>query len=260
MQQIDFGKTAADYRRHRAGFPEAYFARVAQYGVGIKTQDLLDLGTGTGTLARGFARRGCRVTGLDPSAPMVAQARRIDEEEGIRVDYLEARAEESGLPDALFDVITAGQCWHWFERDATAREARRMLRANGALVISHLDWLPAAGNVVAASEALIRCHNPQWNLGDGKGIYPQWFSDLMEAGFVGIESFSFDVDLPYSHEDWRGRLRASAGIAASLAPEAVERFDGELAAMLAAEFPEPMLAVPHRVFTVLGRKPGAPPA
>ncbi len=112
MQQIDFGKTAADYRRHRAGFPEAYFTRVAQYGVGIQTQALLDLGTGTGTLARGFARRGCRVTALDPSAAMMAQARQIDAEEGIAIEYLEARAEASGLPDDAFDVITAGQCWH----------------------------------------------------------------------------------------------------------------------------------------------------
>ena len=255
MQQIDFGKTAADYRRHRAGFPEAYFGRVAQYGVGIKTQALLDLGTGTGTLARGFAHRGCRVTALDPAAGMLAQARQIDAEQGLGIDYLEAHAEESGLPDAAFDVITAGQCWHWFKRDVVAHEARRLLRANGVLAISHLDWLPVKGNVVAASEALIRRHNPQWNLGDGKGIYPQWFSDLMEAGFVGIESFSFDVDLAYSHEAWRGRLRASAGIAASLELPAIERFDHELTAMLAADFPAAVLAVPHRVFTVLGRQP-----
>ena len=257
MLQVDFGKTANDYRRHRAGFPEAYFSRVAQYGIGVKRQTLLDLGTGTGTLARGFAQRGCRVTGLDPAAAMMAQAKQIGIEEGVHVDYLDARAEDSGLPDQAFDVITAGQCWHWFKRDVVAREAMRMLRANGALVISHLDWLPAPGNVVAASEALIRRHNPEWELGDGKGIYPQWFSDLMAAGFVGIESFSFDVELAYTHEAWRGRLRASAGIAASLDAPAIEKFDSELAAMLAAEFPEPVLGVPHRVFTVLGRKPSA---
>lgn len=256
MLQVDFGKTAADYRRHRAGFPEAYFGRVAQYGIGIKSQTLLDLGTGTGTLARGFARRGCRVTGLDPAAAMMAQAKQIGFDEGVHVDYIEARAEDSNLPDEAFDVITAGQCWHWFQRDLVAREAMRMLRANGALVISHLDWLPVPGNVVAVSEALIQCHNPEWKAGDGKGIYPQWFSDLMTAGFVGIESFSFDVDLPYSHKAWRGRLRASAGIAASLEAPAIEKFDKELASMLAAEFPESMLAIPHRVFTVLGRKPG----
>lgn len=255
--KVDFGKTASDYRRHRAGFPEAYFARVAQYGVGVRTQTLLDLGTGTGTLARGFAHRGCRVTGLDPSAAMMAQAKLTDREEGVQIDYLEASAEESGLPDDSFDVITAGQCWHWFKRERVAREAKRMLRPLGALVISHFDWLPATGNIAAASEAMIRRHNPQWNMGDGKGIYPQWFSDLMDAGFTGIESFSFDVDVRYSHEAWRGRLRASAGIAASLDTPAIARFDVELAAMLAADFTEPVLAIPHRVFTVLGRKPQA---
>ena len=33
---------------------------------------LLDLGTGTGTLARGFARRGCTVTGLDAATTLIA--------------------------------------------------------------------------------------------------------------------------------------------------------------------------------------------
>ncbi|MFI4939447.1 MAG: hypothetical protein ACHP7O_03755 [Burkholderiales bacterium] len=54
---------------------------------------------------------------------------------------------------------------------------------------------------------------------------------------------------------WCGRLRASAGVAASLDPPATKRFDRNLAALLAAEFPEPALPIQHRVFTVLGRKP-----
>ncbi len=47
MQAIDFAQELPpDYRRYRAGFPEDYFARVAQYGVGVATQALLDIGTG----------------------------------------------------------------------------------------------------------------------------------------------------------------------------------------------------------------------
>ncbi len=64
---IRFGRTAADYGRHRAGFPDALYDRLAAFGVGAAGQRLLDLGTGTGALGRGFALRGCRVTGLDPS-------------------------------------------------------------------------------------------------------------------------------------------------------------------------------------------------
>src|SRR5215213_4575476 len=71
MATIDFGKTAQDYGRYRHGFPAALFDRLAAFDVGLPGQRVLDLGTGTGTLARGFARRGCTVTGLDPAARRV---------------------------------------------------------------------------------------------------------------------------------------------------------------------------------------------
>lgn len=254
MNTIDFGRTAIDYRRHRAGFPEDYFARIAPYGIGFRNQRILDLGTGTGTVARGLARRGCRLTALDPSSPLIEQARLLDAELGVKIDYVVASAEETGLPDQSFDVVTAGQCWHWFKRDLAALEASRVLRPGGTLVISHFDWLPLAGNAVEATESLILKHNPAWKGAGGKGIYPAWFVDLSLAGFVGIESFSFDIDVAYRHEAWRGRIRASAGVAASLPAAAVEEFDRELAGLLQKKFPQEPLLIPHRVFSVLGRK------
>jgi len=257
MDHVDFGLTAADYGRHRAGFPNDFFARAAaSWAVGLPGQRLLDLGTGTGALARGFAARGCRATGLDPAAPMLEQARALSRAEGLEVDYVQARAEQTGLPDAGFDVVAAGQCWHWFQRPRAAAEAMRLLRPGGALLIAHFDWLPRPGSVVEATEALILKHNPRWTMGGGCGIHWRWFADLEGAGFTGLECFSFDLDQPYSHEAWRGRIRASAGIAASLPPQAVAAFDAEHAQLLAARFPQPLLQAPHRVFALLGRKPG----
>ena len=69
--KIDFAPTAKDYSRHRAGFPEAFFDRLRAFGIGRTGQRVLDLGTGTGTVARGLARRGCRVTGIDPALPLM---------------------------------------------------------------------------------------------------------------------------------------------------------------------------------------------
>ena len=51
----DFGKTASDYGRYRAGFPAELYDRLQSFGVGLEGQRLLDLGTGTGYLVRGFA-------------------------------------------------------------------------------------------------------------------------------------------------------------------------------------------------------------
>jgi SAM-dependent methyltransferase len=253
--EVDFGKTAADYGRYRAGFPAEFFDRVFASGAVREGDALLDLGAGTGTLARGFAARGCEVTALDPSAPLLAEAERLARVEGVEIRRVIGRAEETGLETGGFDVVTAGQCWHWFDRPRAAAEARRLLRPGGCLVIAHFDWIPRRGSVVEATERLIQGHNPAWKAAGGTGIHPAWLADAGDAGFRGIETFSFDSEVPYSHEAWRGRIRASAGVAANLPPAAVAHFDSELAALLARDFPAPTLQAPHRIWAMIARSP-----
>ncbi len=252
---VDFGKTSRDYARHRAGFPEAFFERLASFGIGQPGQRLLDLGTGTGTVARGFARRGCVATGIDRSAVLMEEARRFDAAAGVSIRYVTGVAEDTGFPSGHFDVVTAGQSWHWFDRTRAAHEARRVLKPGGALVIGHFDWLPIAGNVADLTEKLIEAHNPSWKLGGTTGIHPEEVTDVALAGFRDIETFSFDLAVPYTHEAWRGRVRASAGVGASLPPDAVARFNAELAKLLADRFREDPISVPHRVWAVVSRAP-----
>jgi SAM-dependent methyltransferase len=255
-RRVDFGRTADDYGRHRAGFPSELLDRLRRFEVGLAGQCVLDLGTGTGSLARMFAGAGCRVTALDPAVSMLCQARRLAEEARLGIDFIAAKAEAVPLAAASQDVVTAGQCWHWFARPTTAGEARRMLAAGGHLVIAHFDWLPLADGPVEATEKLIERYNPEWTYGGGNGFYPQWLPDLGAAGFSDLETFSFDQAVAYSHAGWRGRIRASAGVAATLSPNEVARFDVELAALLAERFPEDPLTIPHRVFAIVATSPG----
>ncbi len=252
-KQVDFGRTAADYGRWRAGYPEELYTRLASFGVGVVGQRILDLATGTGFLGRGFARRGCAVTGLDISLPLMSEARRLDSDEGLAMNYLRARAESLPLRGGSFDVVTAGQSWHWFDRVAVAHEARRVLRPGGWLGIAPFDWIPLPGNVVEATEPLIMRHNPAWHLGGGLGIHPAYTRDVGLAGFIDLETFSFDVQVPYTHEGWRGRIRASAGIGGQLPPAQVADFDAEHTAMLRARFPQDPLDVLHRTFAIVCR-------
>ena len=253
--KIDFGRTAGDYGAFRAGFPDALFDRLAALGVGLAGQRVLDVGTGTGALARGFAARGCTVTGLDPSTDLMAEAKRLDGEAGVAVDYVAGKAEDTGQADEAFAVASAGQCWHWFDGPRAAAELRRVLVPGGRLAIAHFDWIPLAGNVVAATEALIGRHDPEWRFHGGSGLHGNRLTDAANAGFTGIETFSFDVMQPYSHEAWRGRIRASAGVGASLASDEIERFDAQHAALLAERFPADPLAVHHRCFAMVCRRP-----
>ncbi|MDF5740343.1 MULTISPECIES: hypothetical protein [unclassified Nostoc] len=51
--------------------------------------------------------------------------------------------------------------------------------------------------------------------------------------------------MPFPHEDWRGRIRANAGVAAILTPDKVELFDQNLAALLQTKYPTLILQVDH---------------
>ena len=271
----DFGRTAADYASHRAGFPDELFRRLEGLGVGLAGQRLLDLGTGSGALARVFARRGCRVVGLDVSPELIREAERLDAEVGVRVRYVVAAAEATGLPDGAFDAATAAVCWHWFDAPRASAEVRRILVPGGRLAIVHFDWLAEAGGVVEATETLIRRNaggrwkhdalgiarralarfRPFARLRDGAGLYPDRLITLAAAGFGSLESFSFDTLVPYSHEAWRGRIRSHAEVGASLGPERVARLDAELQRILRERHPQEPLRVPHRIFVVIGRAP-----
>ena len=251
-KDVEFGRTAVDYATHRAGFPPVFFQILEQQGYALPGQTGLDLGTGTGAVARGLAGMGLRMEGLDPSPDLLAQAEALDREAGVEVRYHTGVAEDTKLAANAYDLITAGQCWHWFDRPVVATEATRLLRLGGRLIIAHFDWLPLPGNVVEATEALILQHNPGWAGAGGTGIYPAWLGDLAQAGFGTLETLSVDVAQPYSPEAWRGRIRASAGIAATLNAEDTDRFDAELGELLRRDFPQEVLSIPHRVWLATG--------
>jgi SAM-dependent methyltransferase len=250
----DFGLTANDYGEYRAGFPDQLAERLVAMDAVRPDDRALDVGTGTGSLARLLAPHVASVLATDPAEPLLEQAR---SHPGTlpNITYETGVAEETGLPDGSMDLVTAGQCWHWFDADRAAAELLRVLAPGGRLVIAHFDWLPLPGNMVEATESLILAHNPGWQLGGGTGLYPRWLTDVAAAGFTGIETFSFDLQVPYSHEAWVGRIRASAGVGASLPEDEVERFSAELSELLAARYPEDPLAIPHRTWAVVTAKP-----
>ncbi len=250
-RQIDFGRTAVDYEAYRPGFPDDFFTRIADLGWCESGQRALDLGTGTGTVALGLARLGLDVIGLDIATELLQVASDRAEQESLSATFRKGRAEATGFEGGTFDLVTAGQCWWWFDSDAAAAEARRVLKSEGRLLISDFSYLPLPGNAAEQTENLILVHNPGWPKAGWRGVHPEQVMALDYAGFTEVESFSYVVDIDFSHEAWRGRIRTCNGVGSALDDEAVERFDADLAELLAEQFPG-TLSIPHRVFAVSG--------
>ncbi len=250
---VDFGRIARLYGKYRPPFPNVLFERLLELGVGQPGQRVLDLGTGVGTFARELAKRSCLVTGLDKNAALIQRAVAESEAEDIDVRYIQAPAEDTGQPDRSFGAVTACGSWQWFEARRVAQEAMRVLKADGMLGLVSYEWVPLQGGVVEATEHMVLQANPSW-IGGGCGLHAEWLNELAVVGYQDLETFSFDVEVPFSREAWRGRVRASSGVGASLEPDAVARFDEDLRLLLQDRFPAEPIRVLHRVFATVGRK------
>ena len=244
-RHIDWSKTSADYAAHRPGPPQRLYDMLALLGVGCSGQHLLDLGTGTGLVAREFARRGCVVSGTDIAPGQIEAARAEALHEGLNVDFQVAPAERCPYPDASFDGVTASQSWMYFDPERTCAEVKRVLKPGGLLMTTHFSWLPRADAVARASERLVLKFNPAWQGANWSGKVP-----AVPAWSVGRASvramFWFDEAVSFTREGWRGRMRACRGVAATLTPPEVAAFDAEHEALLNQIAP-PRFQVLHRV-------------
>ena len=249
---VDFGRAATDYGRWRQGFPPETFERLVKLGVGLPGQTLLDLGSGTGLFARAFAERGCRVTGLEASPALLAEAKSAGGAGDCSVTYMRGVAEDTGLPKQSFDAVTAATAWHWFDRKRTAEEARRVLKPSGRLAIAHLDWLRLPGNVIDITLPQIDRFAPADSADTPYSfLYPAWLSDLTAAGFDTWEVFGFTATLSYSRDAWLGRVKASARVGPVMDAETLKQFERALLERLDRNWPEGSLSVDHKVFALV---------
>jgi SAM-dependent methyltransferase len=130
-----FASTAELYAQFRPPYPADFFRAVAQNLKLSKQHSLIDLGTGPGLLALGFAPYVGEVTAVDPEPAMLAAARNAVARSGHKVRLIEGRAED--LPDGVgrFDVVTIGRALHWIDQSALAALFGRLVKPAGTIVV-----------------------------------------------------------------------------------------------------------------------------
>jgi SAM-dependent methyltransferase len=252
---IDFGAAATDYTTHRPGFPAEAFDAFAAHDLGRPGQWVLDLGTGTGSLARGFAARGCRVIGLDPSPGMLEAARALPHPDTGTLGFVRAWAETVPIRDRACDLVCAGQCWHWFDRARAAAEVARLLAPRGRAVIAYFTYLGGPGTPGRVTDDLVLAYHPGWIYAHHTGRWDGFFADLTGAGLTIEHVIDQVVEVPFTHAAWRGRFRACNGVLV-LPPDRVQAFDAELAVLLVRRWPDPFV-VEHRFWAVIARRADA---
>ena len=260
---FDWGKTSEFYAKYRDIYPDQFYQKVADRGLCVKGQKVLDLGTGTGVLPRNMYKFGAEWKGTDISPEQIEQAKRLSEEAGMDIDYKVVSAEKIDFPDESFDVITACQCFWYFDHEKVAPEFARILKKDGKLVILFMAWLPYEDELAGKSEDLVRKYSPTWS-GGGETVHPIFIPEVMydyfDMDYHEMYDY-FDMDyheeyklkVPFTRESWHGRMIACRGVGASLSPEELAKWDAEHRALL-ADYPDEFTVRHYAAISILRKK------
>lgn len=156
--------------------------------------DVIELGCGTAYFSAWLARRGARVTGVDPTPAQLASARRMQAETGLEFPLIEASAAAVPLPSDSFDLALSeyGACL-WCDPELWIPEAARLLRPGGRLIFLTNSTLVALCYPDGDGPATTSLQRPQRSLGrvvwddDGSVEFHlspgEWVSLLRRNGF-----------------------------------------------------------------------------
>ncbi len=143
MRSISFDRAAHNYDETR-GLPPGVAEQVAEAAEVIlgPGKNLLEIGVGTGRIAKPLLRRGFRLTGLDLSPKMMRRLMETLPAGNRRPTLVQGDAARLPFPAKQFDAVVSVHVFHLIaDWESALDEARRVLRAGGVL-LSGFDWRP----------------------------------------------------------------------------------------------------------------------
>lgn len=239
--EFDWGKASKDYAKYRDIYPNEFYQKIIDLGYCKENQKILDLATGTGVLPRNMYMYGGKWTGVDIAENQIKYAKKLSE--GLDIKYIVSQVEKLEFEENTFDVITACQCFMYFDKNILLPKIHKWLKPNGHLLIMFMNWLPYESEIAYKSEELVLKYNPSWS---GKGSTrseietPDWLDDM----FTVSNKIAFDINVKFTRDTWHGRIKACRGIGTgALTKEEIAKWETEHKAMLSS-YPE-KFTIPH---------------
>ena len=236
---FDFGKTSKAYAKYRDIYPEEVFEKLHEIGVGVQGSRWLDLGTGTGVIPRGLAKYGADIVATDISEQQITEAIALSKDYS-NIKYEVLAAEDISYPEHSFDVVTACQCFWYFDPNTVVPVIKSLLKPGGVFLTLYMSYLKEE-SIAQDSNSIVKRINGNW-----KGASPA-LQDLNTHYFEDPHTETMLVDIPFTRDSWHGRMMASRGVMASMNAEQLAQFDAEHKKMLEEKYPE-RFTVRHKVF------------
>ena len=189
-RRLVFGEVADLYDQHRPAYPDQLIDDVIAMANLDRAHAVLEVGAGTGKATAMFAARGIPVVGVEPSAEMVAIARRNCSRYSDVV-FEQSDFEQWDSRGRRFPLLFSAQAWHWVDQPAGYAKACQTIAPTGLFA--------AFWNRVAWQRAELRAAL----LEEYERIVP----DLSTDGPMHPANLTPDTE-----QDWEGEIAAVDGL------------------------------------------------
>src|SRR6476661_3647235 len=130
--------------------------RIVQWAGAGPEDTVLDVACGPGLLACAFARVAKHATGIDMTPAMLEQARKTQEEQGLKnVRWEQGDVYSLPFPDAQFSIVSSRFVFHHLQDPLAAlKEMKRVCKTGGKIVVADMAPQPAKADALNAAELL----------------------------------------------------------------------------------------------------------
>jgi len=129
-----FSNRVENYVKYRPAYPSDIIG-LLEVECGLTPASVIaDVGSGTGILSEMFLKYGNRVFGIEPNREMRSAGDKLLAKYA-KFSSIDATAEATTLVNASINFITAGQAFHWFDRERSRAEFARILKPSGWVVL-----------------------------------------------------------------------------------------------------------------------------
>jgi SAM-dependent methyltransferase len=201
-----FSNRVEDYIRYRPHYPREILDFLAT-DCGLTLESVIgDIGSGTGIFSELFLANGHRLFGIEPNREMREAGERLLRH-FERFTSCAGTAEATSLPDQSVDFVTAGQAFHWFNRDRCRPEFCRVLRPSDWVVLTWNERRTDSTPFLAEYEQLLLEFATDYAKVDHRQI-----DGAALTGFFGVEPRrrSWRHYQEFDYEGLKGRLLSSS--------------------------------------------------
>jgi ubiquinone/menaquinone biosynthesis C-methylase UbiE len=221
LKQADFGHDANSYARSREDIPVTLMDSLFIRNIIFDGKKVADIGSGTGALTRKMSMRRADVVGIEPAKELLELAIAFNRTKNFTIPYKQGTAENTGLEESKYDIVTVMRAWHLFDPATAIQEIKRILKANGNLLVIDSGFLSRTPIVEKTFKVLakyvgggLKSAGSKAESGPCINSFPiEWFDEWQKNGFELRDFYKLNYPVSFTKQEWVERVESISGLA-----------------------------------------------